>query len=454
MPLDAAEREAALLRVLIRGHAQRYYRDDAPLIADVEYDRLFRALQTFETQFPTLVAPDSPTHRVGGDPLDRFEKVRHPEALLSLGNAFDGDELRAWYERVQRKLADEDFGSKEEPATPALVAELKIDGLAMALTYESGVLALAATRGNGTVGENVTAGVRTVRPIPLRLTPSPASSASSPGDLFSITPPTLPPRLEVRGEVYMGTSDFEALNDRLAGEGAKTFANPRNAAAGSLRQLDPNVTAQRPLSFFAYGLGPSDFGVGVAPRSQYAALNVLRSLGLPVSPETRRFTTIDEVVAFCEAWTDRRDDPAALDYEIDGVVVKVDGFALQAALGNVANAPRWAIAFKFPAREATTRLLAVDHNVGRTGAIKPVADLEPVGIGGVTVSKATLHNADYLRDRDIRIGDLVVVKRAGDVIPAVVGPVADARTGNEDVYQPPTTCPACREPVERAEGEA
>ncbi|MEM8601349.1 MAG: NAD-dependent DNA ligase LigA [Bacteroidota bacterium] len=451
-----AQHEAALLRPLIRGHATRYYRDDAPLIADAEYDRLFHALRSLEARFPALVTPDSPTHRVGGDPLDRFEKVRHPEALLSLGNAFDGDELRAWYERIQRKLADEDIGTKDDPATPALVAELKIDGLAMALTYDGGVLALAATRGNGTVGENVTAGIRTVRAIPLRLSPSASVPAAPPVDLFSapLTAPPVPSRVEVRGEVYMGTSDFEALNERLAGDGAKTFANPRNAAAGSLRQLDPNVTAQRPLSFFAYGLGPSDFGEGPAPASQHEALGVLGALGLPVSPETQRFASIEDVVAFCEAWTDRRDDPTALDYEIDGVVVKVDDFALQAKLGNVANAPRWAIAFKFPAREATTRLLGVDHNVGRTGAIKPVADLDPVGIGGVTVSKATLHNADYLADRDIRIGDLVVVKRAGDVIPAVVGPVVDARTGSETVYASPTVCPSCREPIERAEGEA
>lgn len=452
----AANREADLLRPLIRGHATRYYRDDAPLIADAEYDRLFHALKGIEARFPALVTPDSPTHRVGGDPLDRFEKVRHLEALLSLGNAFDGDELRAWYERIQRKLADEDIGTKDEPAQPALVAELKIDGLAMALTYEQGVLTLAATRGNGTVGENVTAGVRTVRAIPLRLASPSSTSAAPPGDLFAASPaaPRVPARIEVRGEVYMGTTDFDALNDRLAAEGAKTFANPRNAAAGSLRQLDPNVTAQRPLSFFAYGLGPSDFGDGSSPSGQQEALNVLQTLGLPVSPETRRFASIDEVVAFCEAWTARRDDPTALDYEIDGVVVKVDDFALQAKLGNVANAPRWAIAFKFPAREATTRLLGVDHNVGRTGAIKPVADLDPVGIGGVTVSKATLHNADYLADRDIRIGDLVVVKRAGDVIPAVVGPVVDARTGDEKVYEPPTVCPSCRQPIERAEGEA
>ncbi|MEM9996850.1 MAG: hypothetical protein AAF809_04045, partial [Bacteroidota bacterium] len=340
----AARTQVEVLRPLIRGHAVRYYEHDAPLIADAQYDRLFHALRTLETRFPALIAPDSPTHRVGGDPLDRFEKVRHPEPLLSLGNAFDGDELRAWYERIQRKLADEDIGTKEDPATPALVAELKIDGLAMALTYDDGVLALAATRGNGTVGENVTAGVRTIRPIPLRLMPAAPEPDVLSADLFSAptAAPAVPRRLEVRGEVYMGTGDFDALNERLATEGSKTFANPRNAAAGSLRQLDPSVTAQRPLSFFAYGLGPGDFGEAGPPASQYAALSLLTDLGLPVSPETRRFETIEEVVAFCEAWTARRDDPAppngqGLDYEIDGVVVKVDDLALQDKLGSVAN---------------------------------------------------------------------------------------------------------------------
>ncbi len=444
----AAEPLAEQLAALVREHGHRYYALDAPVIADAEYDRLFRALQTLEARFPDLAAPDSPTQRVGGAPLDAFRKVRHPEPLLSLGNAFDEGELRAWYERVQRRLADEGVGTKDDPAAPALVAELKIDGLALALTYQAGVLALGATRGNGRVGEDVTAHVRTIRAIPLRLRPA----APEATDLFTAAP-SVPRALEVRGEVYLGTTDFERLNERLAEEEGKPFANPRNAAAGSLRQLDPAVTAQRPLRFLAYGIGPADFGDAPPPASQHEVLARLGALGLPVNPEVRHFETIGEVVAFCAAWTERRDE-GALDYEIDGVVVKVDDIALQAALGAVANAPRWAVAFKFPAREATTRLDAIDLNVGRTGAIKPLALLDPVGIGGVTVSKATLHNADYIRDRDIRVGDRVVVKRAGDVIPQVVGPVPAARTGDEAAWTMPEACPACGEPISRLEGEA
>ncbi len=426
-PRETAEALAADLRPTVRALARAYYTDGESLVGDTQYDRLFGALRTLEERFPDLQTPDSPTLRVGGTPIDRFEKAEHPVPLLSLGNAFDADDLRAWYDRVLKGLD----GVLTEGEAPALVAELKIDGLALALTYRDGLLVRAATRGNGRVGEDVTANVRTVRSLPLRLHGDPPASA------------------EVRGEVYLARSTFERLNERLAEAGEKTLANPRNGAVGSLRQLDPAVTAARGLAFWAYGLGPVE---GEAlPETQAGVLDWIAALGVPVSPERRRFATIDEVVAFCEAWAHKRD---SLDYEIDGVVVKVDRLDYQDVLGQVATAPRWAVAFKFPAREATTRLLDVEHNVGRTGVIKPLALLEPVDVGGVTVSKATLHNTDYILARDVRIGDRVVVKRAGDVIPAVVGPVTEARDGTEVVYEPPTTCPECGRPLARAEGEA
>jgi DNA ligase (NAD+) len=435
------------LAAVLRGHDYRYYVLDAPVITDPEYDRLLRALQALEARFPHLAAPDSPTQRVGGTPLDAFSKVRHPEPLLSLGNAFDDIELRAWYDRVQRGLAER-FGE----VTPQLVVEPKIDGLALALTYVDGQLTLGATRGNGRVGEDVTAHTRTIRSIPLRIPPPTEAPAPVPATLFDEPPETestqAPARIEVRGEAYMAKSTFERLNEALVAEGSKPFANPRNAAAGSLRQLDPQVTASRCLSFFAYGIGPME---GPEPETQHETLALLGALGFVVNEHVERLDTIDDVIRYCNKWEDQRDD---LDYEIDGVVVKVDRKDYQVELGAVATAPRWAIAYKFAAREATTRLLDIALNVGRTGAIKPLALLEPVGIGGVTVSKATLHNADYIADRDIRIGDRVVVKRAGDVIPQVVGPVVDVRTGEEQSWAMPATCPACGEPIARLDGEA
>ncbi|MEP0545829.1 MAG: NAD-dependent DNA ligase LigA [Rhodothermales bacterium] len=437
-----AERLAAILRA----HGHRYYALDAPVIADAEYDRLFRALQTIEERFPDLAAPDSPTRRVGGVALDAFRKVKHPVPLLSLGNAFDGDELRAWYDRARRGLAER-FGEVE----PALVVEPKIDGLALALTYADGALVLGATRGNGRVGEDVTEHVKTIRSIPLRILPSDANvPRPAPATLFDAPPEATPAptRIEVRGEAYLPKSTFERLNEALAKAEGKMFANPRNAAAGSLRQLDPQVTAGRGLRFFAYGVGPVE---GAEPDAQHETLAWLGRLGFPVNEHVRRFDTIDDVVRYCTVWEDRRDD---LDYEIDGVVVKIDRRDFQDDLGAVANAPRWAIAYKFAAREATTRLLDIERNVGRTGAIKPLAILDAVSIGGVTVRKATLHNADYITERDIRIGDRVVVKRAGDVIPQVVGPVEAARTGEETPWAMPPDCPACGEPIVRLEGDA
>ncbi len=424
------------LREVVRGLARAYYTEGESPVGDTQYDRLFRALQDLEAAHPELASGDSPTHRVGGDPLEAFEKVQHPVALLSLGNAFDGDELREWYDRILKSLDD----VTEPDERPALIAELKIDGLALALTYENGRLVRAATRGDGRVGEDVTRNVKTIRQVPLALT-APQNAS----------PEAVPESVEIRGEAYMGRSTFEALNSDLVARGEKPIANPRNGAAGSLRQLDSAITAQRRLSFWAYGVGPTS--APLAPTHS-GVLEWVGALGLPV-PGTRQLFDGDDpigaVADFCAMWAEQRD---TLDYEIDGVVVKVDRLDYQAALGFVSNAPRWATAYKFPAREATTRLLDIEHNVGRTGAIKPLAVLQPVGVGGVTVGRATLHNEDYIAERDIRIGDMVVVKRAGDVIPQVVKPLAEARTGEETPHVMPSHCPSCGSKLERLEDDA
>lgn len=422
---EAAGRVNELVDVL-NAHARLYYREDDPVISDAEYDALIQQLKHLEEKWPGLRRLDTPTQRVGSPPLDGFEKVQHPQPLLSLGNAFNTDDLRAWYERCLRRL---DLG---EDVAPAMTAELKIDGLAVALTYEHGVLVRAATRGDGRVGEDITANVRTIRSVPLRLD-------------ASQTP--IPMMLEVRGEVYFPKTGFETLNASLRAQGLKPFANPRNAAAGSLRQLDSSITATRALAFFAYSTGPASESVS---STQAGTLDRLQEWGFSINGHVRRFPAIDDVLEYCQSWTDRRDD---LDYEIDGVVVKIDDLDIQEELGNVSNAPRWAIAFKFPARESTTRLTEIIVNVGRTGMITPEAVLEPVSIGGVTVTQATLHNADYIRDRDIRLGDTVIVKRAGDVIPAVVASVASVRDGSERAWEMPQRCPACDQPLERLEGE-
>jgi len=424
---DAQTLYEALIPV-VRAHDERYYRHDDPLIPDNEYDRLFQALKRIEAEFPALQRDDSPTQRVGFDPLDAFEKHTHPEPLLSLSNAFDADDVREWYARCQRGLADA-FGE----TTPAVVAELKIDGLAVALTYTDGRLSLAATRGNGEQGENITRNVRTIRRIPLQL------------DAGQTAPPE---KMEVRGEVFMRKSEFDALNERLRSEDEQPFANPRNAAAGSLRQLDPSVTARRPLSFFTYGQGPTD---GTVPDTHTAVLEQFEAYGLPMNPHWTQFEDIEAAVDFCTDWVERRE---TLDYEIDGVVLKIDRHDYQDELGAIANAPRWAVAFKFPAREATTTLIDIEVNVGRTGVVKPEAVLEPVGIGGVTVSQATLHNEDYIAERDIRVGDTVVVKRAGDVIPQVVRPVVDEGTDRAEPWSFPTHCPVCNSELVRLPDEA
>lgn len=416
----------AQLRTTIRAHNYRYYVLDDPAVSDAEYDTLMRELRTLEAANPALVTPDSPTQRVGAPPASHFAKVRHPIPMLSLGNAFDEADLHAWRERLLKLLGDN--------ASLAYVVEPKIDGLAIALTYREGQLVQGATRGDGEFGEDVTANLRTLPTVPLSLRGSEQT--------------TIPTMIEVRGEVYMRIADFEALNDRLAAAGERVASNPRNAAAGSLRQKDPSASATRPLRFFAYALGPFS---GIELTSQWQTLRTLRELGFPVNRDARRFDDFAEVLAYCRDWMARRD---TLDYEADGIVIKVDDFAQQHELGVVGRDPRWAIAYKFPAREATTRLLAITVNIGRTGVVTPNAELEPVTLGGVVVRNASLHNADYIAERDIRIGDYVTVKRAGDVIPYVIGPVVAQRTGNEQPFVFPTHCPACNTVLERVEGEA
>ncbi|MBT8401665.1 MAG: NAD-dependent DNA ligase LigA [Rhodothermia bacterium] len=424
---------AVALKDVLLAHAHRYYVEDDPVISDTEYDRLLAYLRELEERFPELAAPDSPTHRIGGAPLDRFEKVRHPEQLLSLSNAFSNDDVKAWYERCRRGLAER-FGDVH----PEVTAELKIDGLALALTYVDGQLQIGATRGNGTTGEDITVNVKTIASVPLRI-PVPGTNGQD---------VEVPGRIEVRGEAYIKRSDFERLNASLAARNQKVFANPRNSAAGSLRQLDSSAVADRPLSFLAYSIGPSS---GSLPPSQSMRIEWLRNVGFATSAHIKTFRKIESVIAYCEEWTERRDD---LNYEIDGVVLKIDRIEFQEELGAISNAPRWAVAYKFPAKEATTTLRDIIVNVGRTGMIKPEAVLEPVEIGGVTVSQATLHNEDYIVSRDIRIGDTVVVKRAGDVIPQVVKAIVEARSGDLPKWSMPARCPVCSSELVRLPEEA
>ena len=421
-PKRAAAR-AAELRALLHRYNEEYYVSDAPTVSDAVFDSLFRELAELETRYPDLRTPDSPTQRVGAAPSVAFAPYRHATPMLSLSNAFGLDELRAWHDRVVRLLGREPGG---------YTAELKIDGLAISLRYEDGVFVSGGTRGDGATGEDVTANLRTVRAIPLRLR----------GDA--------PRRIDVRGEVYMRLSEFAALNERVVEAGGTPFANPRNSAAGALRQKDPRVTASRPLRFFAYAVGACDPPLPV--EGQWDLLQALSALGLPANKEARRFTEFAEVEAFCESWGPKR---AQLDFQADGVVVKIDSLESQRRLGSVGREPRWATAFKYPPEEATTRLLSIEVNVGRTGSLNPYAVLEPVRVGGVTVSTATLHNEDYVRAKDIRAGDAVIVRRAGEVIPEIVGPVLEARAGKRlREYALPTKCPVCGTPVVRAEGEA
>ena len=420
---DPAAR-AADLRRQIEYHNQRYYVQDDPEISDPEYDALMRELRDLEDQHPELLTPDSPTQRVGARPLERFGQVRHLLPMLSLGNARDEDELRAWEQRVRNLLAKQDLAEREV----RYVTEPKVDGLAISLVYERGVLVRGATRGDGEIGEDVTQNLRTVGDIPLRIEDA-------------------PPLVEVRGEVYLPLADFARLNEQQAAAGQKTFANPRNAAAGSLRQLNPEVTRSRPLSIWCYGLGASQ---GLDHDRHSESLAWLREHGFKVNEDVDLHDDIDSVVETARRWEQRRE---GLDYEIDGVVVKIDEYDVQEALGVVGREPRWAIAFKFAPTTAVTKLEKIAVNVGRTGNIIPFAILDPVQIGGVTVSKATLHNEEDIARKDIREGDQVVVMRAGDVIPQVVSPVTQRRTGKEKRYRPPKKCPECDTPTVKPEGE-
>lgn len=412
---------ARQLRAEIETHNYRYYVLDQPSVPDAEYDRLMRELEQLETAFPQLANAQSPTRRVGAAPLDGFAEVRHRHPMLSLANAFSADEIRLFHERVRKGL---------EVTHVSYVAEPKLDGVAIALLYQDGRLMQAATRGDGTTGEDVTSNVRTIRAIALELR----------GDDW-------PAELEVRGEIYMPLAGFEAYNSQLSKKGGKELVNPRNAAAGSLRQLDSRITAQRPLAFFAYGAA-ADRGL---PASQYELLQQLRQWGLPVNPEVRRVEDDAGCIAYYHEMAAKRN---GLAYDIDGVVFKVEYKAQQDTLGFVSRAPRWAIAQKFPAQEEMTRLLGIDVQLGRTGALTPVARLEPVFVGGVTVTNATLHNLDEIRRKDIRVGDWVVVRRAGDVIPEVARVVLERREGALSEYQLPAVCPVCGSAVERLESEA
>jgi DNA ligase (NAD+) len=408
------------LRELVRYHNRRYYVEDAPEISDAEYDALYKELEILENEHPELVTTDSPTQRIGGEPLEEFEQVMHAVPMLSLSNARKLEDLYEWDARVRRLLGDDE--------EPRYVTELKIDGLAVSLRYERGRFVRGATRGNGTIGEDVTANLRTVRSIPERLS----------GDY--------PEVLEARGEVYIPLDRFEEFNGRQEAEGKRSFANPRNLAAGSIRQLDPRITAERPLAIFCYGVGEG----GERYESHSATLDALRSYGLRVNPH-KVHEDIESVAEECAYWTRER---ASLGYQIDGVVVKVNSREQQLALGSVAKAPRWAIAYKFEPLAARTRLTDIIVNVGRTGALTPQALLEPVNVGGVTISRATLHNEDYIKEKGILIGDEVIVERAGDVIPQVVRAIPQERAGNEYPFEMPENCPVCGEPVSRPEGEA
>jgi len=408
--LSEAKRRVEELREQINYHDYRYHVLDDPEVSDAEYDELMREVRALEEEFPELITTDSPTQRVGGKPADLFAPAPHRAPMLSLDNAFSWEELNAWGKRVERQLGRQaDF-----------VCELKIDGLAVALTYEDGAYVRGATRGDGYTGEDITANIRTIRQVPVRLRGK-----------------NHPKVLEIRGEVYLPIKAFEKLNESLLENDQRAFANPRNAAAGSLRQKDPQVTASRPLRLWCHGIGVAE---GKRFKRHSEALGYLGEAGLPVPPTTERMETLEEVFAYCEGWEKKRHD---LDYEIDGVVVKVDQIALQEELGATSKAPRWAIAYKFPPEERTTALRHIFVHTGRTGVVTPFADLEPVFVGGVTVSTATLHNEDEVKRKDVREGDTVVVRRAGDVIPEVVGPILSKRPKGPKPWRFPKKCPSC-----------
>jgi len=421
-PLDVSARAADLRTQIDRANVE-YYIYDNPTLTDAEYDVLLRELREIEGQYPALVTPDSPTQRVGAAPASQFGTVRHPLPMLSLGNVFSPEDLDQWAERVYRGLGRREIAFDVEP---------KIDGLAVSLRYENGQFVQGATRGDGLTGEDVTANLRTVRSIPLRLREP------------------IPGTLEVRGEVYLTRTGFHRLNEERERDGLAVFANPRNAAAGSLRQLDPTITATRPLAFFAYATATTRGTALDALETQSDLLARLHTLGFRVSLRYTVAQTVDALWERCQHWLTERD---ALDFEIDGVVIKVDRFGWQEELGNVAREPRWATAYKFPATRVTTRIHAITIQVGRTGSLNPVAELDPVNVAGVLVQRATLHNEDEIRRKDIRIGDSVIVQRAGDVIPQVVSVITEQRTGAEQVFTMPDYCPVCGAQVERLPDE-
>ena len=413
------------LRQDLRRYEYEYHVLDNPTIPDAEYDRLFHQLKALEAAHPELITADSPTQRVGAKPLSGFAQIRHEIPMLSLDNAFSDEEFYAFVKRIEDRLI-------RLPEPPTFCCEPKLDGLAVSILYVNGVLTQAATRGDGTTGEDITANIRTIRNIPLQL--------------LMDNPPA---RLEVRGEVFMPHAGFERLNQQALEKGEKTFANPRNAAAGSLRQLDPKITSKRPLVLNAYGIGIAE-GVDL-PNTHYDRLQWLKSIGIPVNPEIRLCNGTDEVLDF---YRDIQNKRSSLGYDIDGTVLKINDIALQEKLGFISKAPRWAIAYKFPAQEELTRLNDVEFQVGRTGAITPVAKLEPVFVAGVTVSNATLHNGDEIERLDIAIGDTVVIRRAGDVIPQIIGVLHDRRPADARPIIFPKTCPVCDSAIVRIEGEA
>ena len=414
------------LRKQIQYHNYRYYVLNDPVISDYEYDQLYKELVKIEQEHPEWVTPDSPTQRVGGLVAEKFEKVQHPVPILSLANAFTKEEVREWFERItrlDRRVKEADF-----------IVEPKIDGLTVVLHYQDGLFVKGATRGDGNVGEDVTANLRTIKALPLKIPVSPLS------------PIKVPKTLVVRGEVFITIKDFEELNRRLEEMGEKTYLNPRNTASGSLRQLDPRITAMRPLTLLTYDIVQIDEN---APKTQSEVLEKLYDFGFPVV-ENRYCANLDEVFLAYEEYLKRRDE---LGYEADGVVIKLNDLELADQLGVVGKDPRGAIAFKYPAREIATKLINIGVNVGRTGVLTPYAILSPVEIGGVIVKQATLHNFDFIAQKDIRIGDIVLIKRAGDVIPYVIGPIIERRDGSEKVFVPPTHCPVCNQPVEHITGE-
>lgn len=425
MEYNSEQQRLIELQQMLRIHNYRYFILNDPVISDYEYDRLYRELLELEEKYPSLKSSDSPTQRAGSLPLDAFVRLEHPAPILSLDNAFSAGELRAWLQRIYK--LDQRVDQAE------FIVEPKLDGLTVVLHYENGLFTKGATRGNSEIGEDITDNLRTIRSLPLRIPPDPERSAP-------------PQRLVVRGEAFIRISDFENLNRTLEEAGERTYVNPRNTAAGSLRQLDSSLTAKRPLTLLVYQIVDSS---DLLPATQNETLTHLEQLGFP-TPDYDYCSNLESVISLLDKWERRRQK---LDYEIDGVVIKINDLELSDNLGIVGKSPRGAIAYKFPAQVVNTTLEEIRVNVGRTGVLTPYAVLEPVEIGGVTVKQATLHNFDFIQEKDIRVGDQVMVKRAGDVIPYVMGPMEDLRTGKEELYKLPTSCPVCGEPVEHLEGE-